>query len=350
MSWTKILGVNVALIVAMLVLIELVSSTIYFHRNSASNANFSSLWLIDGIANEIDRNRALAEVDSLPRYDVVSILSSPKTDADKAFSNYLLDEYQTELGQLVANLEGKGIPLWILWLPTDTSLEHNEFFYEFFRDVAASHDLHFVHGKDLLELPRDHVFLRPYNGHLTRYANILIAEKLEQETLSKGVVPRGPMKCLDIQGMWSREKTEVWSIIPEVPYLHTTDRFGFRSSLPTSEPNGLPVLLLAGDSFTFGPYLSSYDTYPAHLQRKLESFHVVNGGVSSFSIRSERDLIERNVDCLNPSLVVLQVLDNDIGGMAIAQYNQFNFSGEILDVPEVELDFYESIGSPISRK
>ena len=57
-----------------------------------------------------------------------------------------------------------------------------------------------------------------------------------------------------------------------------------------------PSILIAGDSFTFGPYLPFYDSYPSILQRKLINWNIINAGVSSFAIRSEANIIKKNLE------------------------------------------------------
>ena len=346
MSWTRLLIVNIIVLIGILIFIELIAAAFYFHRNASVNHTTSTAWLVNGVAKKIDRTIALSSIEGMerPEYDADLILINPKSSTEKQFAKYLLAEYEKEFSELVSSLKNNNIPLWVLWLPTNKNLQINNFYNHYFETVAAKHGVKFLSGKKLLEVPREHIFLEPYNGHLTRYANLLIAEQLYLELNMEKLKQKKPFKCKNIRGMWQANKNEIWPIIPEVPYLLTTDKFGFRSSLPHTEKlNQKPNILIAGDSFTFGPYLSSYDTYPAHLNRKLNTFTVFNGGVSSFSIRSERALIEKNVSCLNPSLVILQVLDNDILGMAVAKYNEYNFKGEVLQIPDIEKQFYENL-------
>jgi len=346
MSWIKIALVNIIVVFFILFLVELGASALYFHKNASTIHSSSLLWLINGIAKKIDRAKALTDIERMSRskFDADLVLINPKSDVAKQFGKYLTDEYEKEFAKLVTNLKNNNIPLLILWLPTNKSEETNRFYNQYFENLSVKYSVSFLSGMALLDEPREHIFLEPYDGHLTRYANILIADQLYLKLKTETIDKNKSLKCSDIQGIWKPNVKEVWPIIPEVPYLLTTDEFGFRSSLPYVEKDiNNPTILIAGDSFTFGPYLSSYDTYPARLNRQLEQLNVVNGGVSSFSIRSERALIERNIKCLNPSLVILQVLDNDISGMAIAKYNEYNFKGETFDLPPVERLFYDSL-------
>ena len=342
MSWIKVTVVNITMIIGIFVLLEFGASTVYFHKYASAAHGSSLIWLIDAVARKIDKKIAMAE--ERKRFDADQVLMNPQNTIEEQFAKFLFNEYENEFAKLVSNLKKDNTPLLILWLPTNTHEEVNRFYNQYFETISSRYGVEFLSGMKLLNEPREHIFLEPYNGHLTRYANLLIADQLTLKINAQQFERKKSFVCEDIQGMWEANTKEIWPIIPEVPYLLTTDDFGFRSSLPHEKKfNHASTILIAGDSFTFGPYLSSYDTYPAHLDRKLETFSIINGGVSSFSIRSERALIEKNLKCVNPTLVILQVLDNDISGMAVAKYNEYNFKGEVLDVPAVEQLFYDSI-------
>lgn len=346
MNWIRVGVINIVVLIGILLTIELISAAFYFYKSATVNNTFSTVWLVKGIAGKIDRFIARSSIEGgeLPRYNADSILIYPKNPTEEAFGKYLFREYEKEFSALSNKLKKSGIPLWIFWLPTNKSADINNFYLQYFETLATKYKLKFISGKELLGTSREYIFLEPYNGHLTRYANLLISDLLSSELKKEKVVKKNSFKCTNIRGMFGVNKNELWPIIPEVPYLMTTDEFGFRSSLPEQRASKeKPTILIAGDSFTFGPHLSSYDTYPAHLARKLNSFNIINGGVFSFSLRSERALIEQNLKCLNPNIVILQVLDNDIPGMAVAKYNGFNFKGEVLKIPDVEKKFYESL-------
>jgi len=99
--------------------------------------------------------------------------------------------------------------------------------------------------------------------------------------------------------------------------------------------------MVVGDSFSFGPYLPYYDTYPSVLSRMLQDVNVINAGVPGFSIRSELRLLKKNVKCLKPSLIVLQVLDNDLKEVSSMKYNLYNFSRDIIDMSHEEKRFLD---------
>ena len=125
----------------------------------------------------------------------------------------------------------------------------------------------------------------------------------------------------------------------EVEY--STDEYGFRNTQIDSYNKNLPNIFIIGDSFTFGPYMSFHDSYPGALNRNLKDWNVINGGVSGFSIRSEYNLLNDSIECLNPSLIVLQVSNNDIHGMTNMQYNEYNYKSETLKLTDEELEFYK---------
>lgn len=79
-------------------------------------------------------------------------------------------------------------------------------------------------------------------------------------------------------------------------------------------PAGGPLIVAAGDSFTFGDEVHDDETYPAHLERRL-GVRVLNAGVFGYGLdqsvlRAER-LIERHA----PQGLVLQAVVDDVRRM-----------------------------------
>ena len=323
--------------------LEIFAITVFYYKSATKSYKFGTLWLANNIANQLDRYIALRIGNKNIRFDKDQIVLSPSTSIEIRFSNYLKDSYKKEFESLNKILQKRNIPIIILWIPTNKSKKINNSYQKFFQELSEKNNLPFISFIDLLKFPREKIYLEPYNDHLTRFSNIFIANKINEYIKNNNFKKKGTLKCDEINGMFKKNKREIFSIIPEVPYLMQTDQFGFRSSLPEKFSKEKSTILIVGDSFTFGPYLSSYDTYPAILNSKLNNWNIINGGVSSFSIKSERYLIENNLKCLNPSIVILQVLDNDIADMAASIYNEYNFKNEIIEITDLEKLFYENL-------
>jgi hypothetical protein len=94
---------------------------------------------------------------------------------------------------------------------------------------------------------------------------------------------------------------------------------GFRGSKElVSEARKILVL---GDSYTFGVYVSNEDTYPEALQNRIdknfENFQVINAGYSGgFETDQQYVWLKKNISILNPEVVILGIfLGNDILGI-----------------------------------
>lgn len=97
------------------------------------------------------------------------------------------------------------------------------------------------------------------------------------------------------------------------------NQYGFRGEpVPSSSAN---TILVLGDSYTFGVYVSDDETYPAVLnklvQRRNDKWHVINGGyVGGFETDQQYVWLKKNIEKINPKMVVLGVfLGNDILGI-----------------------------------
>ena len=337
----KIITINFLILILLLLLIEALSATIYYYKHGHPNNSLASVWAIDRTAKKIDKIIALKSLESNPKIPVELIIQ-PQNNIEKQFKDYLIKEYEKEFDNLANFVKTKSIPMVILWIPTRKTKEINNFFEKFFKQISEKNNLEFISMMKLIDQPSWSIFLEPYNGHLTRYANHLISEDLFKSISNNEYDIRKSFKCKKIKGVWSSKTNEIWDIITEVPYNLSTDKFGFRKTSNKEYSMEKPSILIAGDSFTFGPYLPFYDSYPSILQRKLINWNIINAGVSSFAIRSEANIIKKNLDCINPSLIILQVLDNDITGTAIAKYNRNNnFLNETLPISKVEQKYYD---------
>jgi hypothetical protein len=86
----------------------------------------------------------------------------------------------------------------------------------------------------------------------------------------------------------------------------------WRSKLPTK-----PLILVVGDSFTFGDQVSDAQTWPAALEREL-GVRVINGGVPAFGIDQAVLRAEILSQAVSPDVIVLSFITGDIRRAVIA--------------------------------
>jgi len=99
----------------------------------------------------------------------------------------------------------------------------------------------------------------------------------------------------------------------EENYWHTRvtiDSRSFRSH-PQLAPAGAPMILAAGDSFTFGDGVNDDESWPAHLER-LSSQHVVNAGVFGYGLDQMVLRTELVAPQLHPDWIVVAFYPDDI--------------------------------------
>ncbi len=119
-------------------------------------------------------------------------------------------------------------------------------------------------------------------------------------------------------------------IVPDHPYVVTTNHLGLRRTEETQREATDPIRILAiGDSFTFGPYVADDETWPAQLEQRLrESFpeepiEVLNAGIASYTISDELAYLKEKGLSLQPDLVILEVTHNDVTDLRKAQRGLF---------------------------
>jgi len=104
------------------------------------------------------------------------------------------------------------------------------------------------------------------------------------------------------------------------PFRVVTNSSGLRRKRQVDvRPDKQPRILVLGDSFTFGPYVSNGETFTSIAESKLvERFsrpiEVLNAGVSGYHLPHQLALYKERGHLSQSQVVVVQVLDNDLLG------------------------------------
>ena len=107
---------------------------------------------------------------------------------------------------------------------------------------------------------------------------------------------------------------------PEVPHSGiVTGEFGLRMNSHEIRPLPQRAVLTVGDSFTAGSEVAEHETYSAQLEALLGR-PVINGGVGGFATDQMVLWAYRLVPILNPSLLVVGILDDDINRAGLKVY------------------------------
>jgi GDSL-like Lipase/Acylhydrolase family len=119
-----------------------------------------------------------------------------------------------------------------------------------------------------------------------------------------------------IPGIFSPEQDLVERSIRQLPYHVVIDSLGYRGvEFTRQKPSGETRVLMIGDSFTFGEFVSEGETLPAileaQLQKQCPSLRVINAGLPGSTITDQHEMLRRGMT-LAPDAVVLVMTTNDI--------------------------------------
>ena len=119
-----------------------------------------------------------------------------------------------------------------------------------------------------------------------------------------------------IPGIFSPEQDLVERSIRQLPYHVVIDSLGYRGvEFTRQKPPGETRMLMIGDSFTFGEFVSEGQTLPAILEARLRkqcpSLRVINAGLPGSTITDQHEMLRRSMT-LRPDAVVLVMTTNDI--------------------------------------
>ena len=106
-----------------------------------------------------------------------------------------------------------------------------------------------------------------------------------------------------------------------IPYTVRTNSIGLRGEeISEYKRPGVARILALGDSVTDGFFVDNEETYPAQLKEYLERetgkpVDVVNAGLGNISIDQEFLVLRNLAPMLEPDVVVLSFVTNDIAGI-----------------------------------
>ena len=209
----------------------------------------------------------------------------------------------------------------IMYLPSHKSDLHKDYF----KSLAEKNNLIFL---DYSQKIRDNHDIKtwsllPIDGHLSRF-EITVAENLYKFSISflKNNSPKNLTKVFDpklVKTNLPKNQEKIWSEDISLSYKVFTNSNGFRNRENINKNS--KHILVYGDSFTFGPYLPNHDTFTAIANRMSEEetssnkIQFLNAGLNSATIFHEIETLKLSKK-LNPDLIILQVLDNDINGVS----------------------------------
>jgi len=136
---------------------------------------------------------------------------------------------------------------------------------------------------------------------------------------------------------------QIWEPKLGVPYRVKANKYGFRMDYDFPIDTSKQKILILGDSASFGPYLPGHDTFPAILDRMIPEAIVMNGGISGYTITSELSLFSDKAKYVNPDIVVLEVIGNDLTDLFFFKRNIFNRDGKVVTPSLSETQFIEAV-------
>lgn len=269
-----------------------------------------------------DRRRAQRWVDRRHLPDNVVIFEELYGERGRALLAEFQAEYAEHFALLAAEVERIGARLLVVYVPPTVEHElalpvalHDS---AFLRALASRHaaDFHDL-SAPIMEHALDEVSFAPFNLHLTRFGNKLIAGEVAKLLRAQG--DRRSSFRFDhhpeLLGDLPPSTRRVWEG-GDLPFVVQTNSQGLRMRTEVASPKGgRQRVLLLGDSFTFGYNVDDRSTYPAFLASMLEDREIINAGVPGYSIPQETSLFLDRAKYCEPDVVVLQVLFNDLFGL-----------------------------------
>ena len=310
--YKKIIFTNLLIFLSFIILIELGLRIFLSRRNFPKLAIFE---FTEKVKTYIDVHKfgGTKKVTNLPEY---KCFNKNYKNKNKYLNEILYAKYENGFKEFLEISKNSKIIL--LYLPSDEEDLHKSFFNK----IAKKYSVEFFDlSQDLRNSSAYNVWsLHPENGHLSRFGNQIIANKISSKTAqifknSKAKVKQKNVDFNQINSKLIASKSNIWNIMPSIPYRVYTNKNGFRNRADIRKDAN--HIIVYGDSFTFGPYLPNHDTYTSLSNKYSEklfpnlNLQFLNAGISGTTIFHQIEILKSTIK-LNPELIILQVLDNDI--------------------------------------
>jgi len=318
----------------------------YFEMTGKNREPLAVMLVYKQIKFKMLARRANKIAGGLPNTEhLTDILYSP---VGKEVLDSFKVEYEDNFKLLKEETERIGSKLVLLYLSTDfrensPTLEENR---KFFSQLAEKYAVDFLDVIDTLsDYPEQTVTLLPKDGHLSRFGNKILTERLakyidENSTyMSDFKFDSKPNRFGDL----SPGDNSIWQYNLSMPYRVVVNSQGLRMNYDLSEEKEKQRILVLGDSYTFGPYLDNHDTYPALLDEKYPDKEIINAGIAGYTITDEVSLFFERAKYTEPDITILQVTDNDIFGLFYFKKNEFDRKKTAEEPSEVEIDFLNKL-------
>ncbi len=329
-------------------LIELTGRTLYYQVHGSKM--FAILGMVEKLQNKIHGYRLNKIVEKV-HFEVPGNASA---ELYKESGRELLAEfknrYEQHFVELLKETKRIGSKLIVLYLPipqkkVEKSVQDVN--REFYRELAHRHDVHFLDFTEILyQYPAKHIYLLPKDDHVSRFGNQIIANELSK-ALSGYSDFRSEFRFLSkpsVLGDLKPNEKRIWHFKPDCPPTEViTNKQGFRMRNDLKEAKDCQRILILGDSYTFGPYLSNCHTYPGWLQHLHPDKEIINAGHGGYGIKNEVEQFLKSAKYSEPDITILQVLDNDISQMFSIMRT---FSGKhykFIPPSDIEKSFLEAV-------
>ncbi len=342
----KYLAFSLIPLVLLCVGLEIGARVLYYQQNSGYSLALKHVVRILQIkvaGKRADyRVRQILETAGVPKSEISTtnlgeiwdeykkLVSSPE---GQAVLEYFQTQYEEIFGAFVAEVDGIRARLLVLHVSTDIATR------DFFQTLTAKYQVDFLDLSTLLQsYPTEQVRLFPDDGHFSRLGHQLVAAQLAQY-LDEHTTYRSPHRFQThpaLLGNLRPNSEEIQNVHAVLPYKVTTNTQGLRMEYDLAFPKTKQRVLILGDSYTFGPFLSNPHVYPNMLDREDPEREIINAGIMGYTIPDELRLFQDKAKYVEPDIVVLQVYSNDVLDLSFLKRQGMGMKDEVSDL-EAEL-------------
>lgn len=241
-------------------------------------------------------------------------------------------EYEDSFKQLISEVEAIGSKLVVVYIPSnyaDTAMQQSQKQSEaFFQKLTQKYGIDFIDVTPSLSVfSIDKISLLPYDSHLSPFGNQTIAQALSpyiERVNNYRSSYQFQESHSNLFGDCPPNINEIIHWHKNLPFQLICNSQGLRMDYNLTFPKNKQRVLVLGDSFAFGPYVKNEDAFPNILNGIYKDKEILNAGWPGYTIIDEVSLFNERAKYVEPDIVILQVLHNDIYGLYAVMKNVFS--------------------------
>ncbi len=310
-GWGKTMAFSLIPTIMLLLLVELSGRVIYYQLEGPNPL----VW--EQLIHKLQVSWGRWQVEQ--KLGTTELPTREQFFTDETFDDELktaVEEYRYLFNEFYNLMQNNTVTLYMLYIPPENI--SSELPFNFFQSLADQYQIPLIDMRPIYNQYPKMALYNTYDGHPVAFGHHLVAQKLQQVLDGNLVKNQGRQFSEEERpeslGMWIKNEDRIYLFSTRDPFYHRANSQGLRALKPVKFPRNPSEsrIMILGDSFAYGHGVNDENTISYFLERMIPDAEVINAGFPGMSIYHELTYMQQRGQYVEPDILILQVLDNDL--------------------------------------